>query len=147
LVDHVRALGYKITLPKAVLFSFMLLLFFWVAPVNEFNPLQSQNFESLTIAFFLGVAGFVLLVEGLASMPETKRGTSKIGALVLILLGLIAFVFSFIAITNGYDILRDSTELRFMTTLLFGLVTILLFITLIPEVLHRQSFVSRLRNF
>lgn len=147
MVDHVKALGYKITLPKAVLFAFTLLLFFWVAPVNEFNVLQSVSFESLTIAFFLGVSGFVLLIEGLASMPETKRGTSKIGAFILILLGFIAFAFSFIAISNGYDILRDSAELRFMTTLLFGITSILLFITLIPEIFSRQSFVARLRNF
>ena len=147
MVDHVRALGYKITLPKAVLFAFVLLLFFWVAPVDEFNILRTISFESLTITFFLGVAGFVLLVEGLASMPETKRGTSKAGAYILIGLGLIAFVFSVMVMVNGYDILRDSTELRLITTFLFGAVAILAFITLIPEVVHRQSFVARLRNF
>ena len=147
MVDHVKALGYKITLPKAVLFAFITLLFFWVAPISEFNILQSQNFEAMTIAFWLGVGGFVLLIEGLASMPETKRGTSKAGAYILIGLGFIAFIFSVIVMVNGYDILRDSQELRLITTFLFGAVAILAFITLIPEVVHRESFVTKLRNF
>lgn len=147
MVDHVKALGYKITLPKAVLFAFITLLFFWVAPIDSLNFLQEQNFESMTIAFWLGVGGFVLLVEGLASMPETKRGTSKAGAIILIGLGFIAFIFSIVVMINGYDVLRDSAELRLITTFLFGAVAILAFITLIPEVIHRESFVSRLRNF
>jgi len=147
LVDHAKALGYKITLPKAVLFSFILLLFFWIAPISELNFLQSQNFEAMTIAFWLGVGGFVLFVEGVASMPETNRGTSKAGAYILIALGLIAFVFSLTVMIYGYDVLRDSEELRLITTFLFGAVAILAFITLIPEVIHRESFVTRLRQY
>lgn len=146
-MDHVKALGYKITLPKAVLFAFITLLFFWVAPVSEFNILQAQNFEAMTIAFWLGVGGFALLIEGLASMPETKRGTSKVGAIILIGLGFISFIFSVVVMVNGFDVLRDSAELRLITTFLFGAVAILAFITLIPEVVHRESFVTRLRSF
>lgn len=146
MVDHVKALGYKITLPKAVVFTFTLLLFFYIAPIDSLNILRQISFEGLVIAFWLGVVGFGLFIEGLASIPETKRGTSKAGASILIGLGFTAFTFGAISMIAGYDILRDSAELRTITTILFGGASIVFFITLIPEVFSRQSFVARLRN-
>lgn len=146
MVDHVKALGYKITLPKAVVFAFTLLLFFWVAPVDEFNVLREISFESLFIGGWLIVAGLGLFIEGLASLPETKRGTSKVGASILIIVGFTAFTFSALALIGGVNILLDSVELRTITTILFGIASIVFFITLIPEVVSRKSFVARLRS-
>jgi len=146
MVDHVKALGYKITLPKAVIFAFTLLLFFWVAPIDEFNVLRSVSFESVFIGGWLIVAGLGLFIEGLASIPETKRGASKVGAMILIILGFTAFIFSALALIGGVDILYDSVELKTITSILFGVASIVFFITLIPEVVSRKSFVARLRN-
>lgn len=97
---------------------------------------------------WLGAIGFWFVIEGIASTPQANRGTSKVGAYLLMGIGFISFAFGAVSIVGGFDVLTGSPEIRMVTTILFGGASILFFVTIVPEIFSRESFVKSLaRNF
>lgn len=144
MVDHIKALGYKVTVPKIGIFVFTALLFFWIAPIDQINLLRQMDFESLTFGFWFVLVGLLFFVEGLLSLPETRKATSKAGASILIGLGFIAFAFGALSLIAGVDIVKGSTELSTISSIILGGASILLFVALIPEIFNRKSWVVQL---
>ncbi len=146
MVDHVKALGYKITFPKILMtaFGFYLVLHIGGIVINELSFIQTVEFESTVLAIWLGVGGIWLIIEGIASTPDAKRGTSKVAVYIILGLGLIAFTLSFTVFFAGVDLLQDTSELAWLSFGVLLLIVILWFGHLLPELHSRKSFVRAL---
>lgn len=146
MVDHIKALGYKVTFFKAVVFFFGLLFFLWLLPVDELNILRDADFESIVIGSWLLISGSWFVIEGMASTPEAKKGTSKAGLFALLALGFIGFTFGVGSIVFGIDLIKDNLEIRYATLIVLGGSTGLFFVTMFPEVFKRTSFIKALNG-
>jgi len=144
LVSRAKVIALRVIFPYITLFTFTLLLFFWVAPVPQFNILRSVSFESIVIAFWLGVVGGTFIIQGILSIPEMKKSASKAGGITLMAFGIVSFIFSFITTVAGVDVLLDSRELRLTTTILFFGGTVLFLASLIPLIISGKSLVKEL---
>lgn len=141
LVNRETVKDLKKTIPLASVTLFTLLLFFWIVPIPAFNVLQSESFESIVFSFWLIVVGLVFITLGILSLPEMKNTASRIGGFFLIAFGLISFLFSIIAITQGFDVLRGDDNLRFFTTILFGGGAIILLADLVPRLITGKGLI------
>lgn len=141
MVNRQTVKDLKKTIPLGTITLFTLLLFFWIAPIPAFNVLQSQSFESLVFTFWLFVVALVFLTLGILSLPEMKNTASRLGGFFLIGFGLIALLFSVITLMQGFDILRDDTNLRFLTTILFGGGAIILLADLVPRIITGKGLI------
>lgn len=141
MVNRQTVKDLKKTIPLATVTLFTLLLFFWIVPIPAFNVLQSVSFESLVFTFWLFVVALVFLTLGILSLPEMKNTASRIGGFFLIAFGLVALLFSAITLMQGFDILRDDPNLRFLTTILFGGGAIILLADLVPRIITGKGLI------
>lgn len=144
MVDHVKLFGYKITLPKALVFGFTVFLFLWIANITQLDVLRTLDFESIVLGYWLIGIGLALVIEGLLSIPDAKRGRSKVGGVVIIAFGFVAFIFASMSIVGGVDLVTGTDDARLITTVLLLGGSVVFFLTLLPELIHRKSFVKAL---
>lgn len=144
MVSRSKIIALRIILPYITLFSFTLLLFFWVAPVPQFNILRAVSFESIVISFWLIIVGIVFITQGILSIPVMKKTASRAGGITLMAFGIISMIFGIITIIAGVDTLLDSRELRLITTILFFGGSVLFLASLIPLIITGKSLVKEL---
>ena len=130
--DSARKLRSVLPLGAVTLFS--LLLFFWIAPFDDLNPLRTVSFTGLVFVFWLAFIGLVLITLGILALPEMKNFPARFAGAFFIGFGLIALVFAVIVMIDGnINTLMDDNNLRFITTLLFGVASVILLADLIPR--------------
>ncbi len=130
--DSARKLRSVLPLGAVTLFS--LLLFFWIAPFDDLNPLRTVSFTGLVFVFWLAFIGLVLITLGVLALPEMKNFPARFAGAFFIGFGLIALVFAVIVMIDGnINTLMDDNNLRFITTLLFGVASVILLADLIPR--------------
>lgn len=144
MVSRAKVIALRVILPYITLFSFTLLLFFWVAPVPQFNVLRNMSFESIVISFWLGVVGGTFIIQGILSIPVMKKSASRAGGFTLMGFGIVAVIFSIITSIAGVDVLYNSRELRLVTTILFFGGSMLFLASLIPLLITGRSLVKEL---
>lgn len=144
MVDHVKLFGYKVSLAKALVLGFSVFLFFWVANISQFNILRTLDFESIVIGYWLIGIGLALVIEGLLSIPDAKRGRSKVGGILIISFGFVAFAFASMSLIGGVDMITEGSEARLITTVLLFAGSVIFLITLLPELINRKTFVKAL---
>jgi len=130
--DSARKLRSVLPLGAVTLFS--LLLFFWIAPFDDLNPLRTVSFTGLVFVFWLAFIGLVLITLGILALPEMKNFPARFAGAFFIGFGLVALVFAVIVMIDGnINTLMDDNNLRFITTLLFGVASVILLADLIPR--------------
>jgi len=130
--DSARKLRSVLPLGAVTLFS--LLLFFWIAPFDDINPLRTVSFTGLVFVFWLAFIGLVLITLGILALPEMKNFPARFAGAFFIGFGLVALVFAVIVMIDGnISTLMDDDNLRFITTLLFGVASVILLADLIPR--------------
>lgn len=121
-------------LPLGAVTLFSLLLFFWIAPFDDINPLRTVTFTGLVFVFWLAFIGLVLITLGILALPEMKNFPARFAGAFFIGFGLVALVFAVIVMIDGnINTLVDNNNLRFITALLFGVASVILLADLIPR--------------
>lgn len=147
MVNHVKLLGWKITMPKLVLLAFGIFLLFWIAPFDGVKIYHAGvSFESSVMAIWFTIAGFWNLIEGLASIPEAKRGVSRTGASLVIGIGIFAMVLALTFFFGGQDLIYGSDALSWSAFIVLALTVGMWFAHAWPEIKDRTSFVKALNG-
>jgi hypothetical protein len=125
----------RTVLPLGAVTLFSLLLFFWIAPIDDINPLRAVEFTGLVFVFWLIFVGLLLISIGILSMPEMQNTPARIAGFLFIAFGLIALVFAIVTMIDGnITTIMNDANLRFFTTILFGLTSVILLVDLIPRI-------------
>ncbi len=146
MVDHVKILGAKIILPKAVMAVFGLFLFFWILrfQVGAFSGIDQIPFENWVIMIWLTVAGLWNLFEGFGTLPTAKSGASKSAGYFMIGVGIVAITMGMVAFFAGADTLFSTPELAWLTGIVLVIAVLQWFGHTIQEARHQKSFVRSL---
>ena len=130
-----EATALRSVLPLGAVTLFSLLLFFWIAPFDDLNPLRTVSFTGLVFVFWLAFIGLVLITLGVLALPEMKNFPARFAGAFFIGFGLIALVFAVIVMIDGnINAILNDANLRFFATILFGITSIILLVELIPRI-------------
>ena len=125
----------RTVLPLGAVTLFTLLLLFWIAPIDEINPLRTLNFEGVVFVFWLVFVGLLLISIGILAMPEMKNAPARIAGFLFIIFGLVAFIFAVVIMLDGnINAITADPNVRFFATILFAVTSIILLVDLIPRI-------------
>ncbi len=137
----------RTVLPLGAVTLFSLLLLFWIAPIDDINPLRSVTFEGLVFVFWLIFVGLLLLSIGILALPEMENAPARIAGFFFIVFGLIAFIFAVIIMVDGnINAILNDANLRFFATILFGITSIILLIDLVPRIGIGKGIIETVNN-
>jgi len=130
-------------LPLGAVTLFSLFLFFWIAPIDQLNALRNVDFTSIVFVFWLAFVGLVLITLGVLALPEMGNTPARIAGIFFIGLGLVALVFAVLIMIDGnISAIMSDQNLRFITALLFGVVSIVLLADLIPRIVTGKGIIE-----
>jgi len=137
----------RTVLPLGAVTLFTLLLFLWIAPIDDINPLRDVTFTGLVFVFWLIFVGLLLLTIGILALPEMKNAPARIAGFFFIGFGLVAFVFAVIIMMDGnINAVMDDPNLRLFITFLFAVASIVLLVDLIPRIGIGKGIVETISN-
>lgn len=144
---QIGATKLRTVLPLGAVTLFSLLLFLWIAPIDDINPLRSVTFTGIVFVFWLIFVGLLLISVGILAMPEMKNAPARIAGFLFIAFGLIAFVFAIIIMMDGdINAIVDDPNVRFFATILFAITSIILLVELIPRIGIGKGIVETISN-
>jgi len=143
MVDHVKALGAKIILPKAGLAVFGLFLFLWTLPFEATLIIRNIPFQDWVFMIWLSIVGTWNILEGISSMPDAKSGNARGAGYLMIGIGVLALILGIVALAVGSEILL-STELAWLVVIVIFVAVVQWFVHVGKETYHQKSFVKTL---
>ncbi len=137
----------RTVLPLGTVTLFSLLLFLWIAPIDDINPLRTVGFTGLVFVFWLIFVGLLLISIGILAMPEMENAPARIAGFLFIAFGLIAFIFAVVTMIDGnINAIMNDSNLRFFVTILFGITSVILLVDLIPRIGIGKGIVETVNN-
>ena len=148
MVDHIKAVGRKLTFVKAIpaLVTAIFFLWFLSNQLPQLEFLRSVPFENFFGGIWFAIIGSGFVLEGMVGLPDTKKVASKFGAFFVIGMGVAMLLLSSTVFIDGTNIIDGSLELSVLTTFLLGMGSILFFMMIYSELAHRESFINVLRH-
>ncbi len=148
MVDHIKAVGRKLTFVKAIPTIVTSLFFMWFLSnqVPQLEFLRAIPFENFFGGIWMALIGSGFLLEGMAGLPEVKKVGSKFGAFFVISMGIAMLFLSSTVFIDGTNIIDGEPILSWATTILLGIGTIMFFMMIYSELVHRKSFIALLRS-
>ena len=138
-----EATQLRAILPLGAVTLFSLFLFFWIAPIDQLNALRNVDFTSIVFVFWLAFVGLVLISLGILALPEMGNTPARIAGIFFIGLGLVALIFAVLIMIDGnVSAVMADQNLRFITALLFGVVSIVLLADLLPRIITGKGIVE-----
>ncbi len=141
----------NILLDKSILFRavplvFTVLFFVQIAPIPQLQFIHNAEPIVLWSSTLLFIVGLVFIVEFFRNLPDTgNHNGAKTGAYMFLVMGLIAFGFGFADIAGIYDPFSNNNDtLNLLLSLLLGLSSIILYISLHPSIFHRKRTLAQL---
>lgn len=146
MVDHVKALGRKLTYPKAVLTGYTLLFFLYFLPFPEVQFIKQIPFENLFGGSWFLIIGGAFFLEGMIGLPDMKKGTSRYSAYIVIGLGIIAVLVGASVMIEGITVFNNVQYAEFLAPIVLGMASLLFFSMMYSELAHRKSFLHLVQS-
>lgn len=140
MVDHVKALGRKLTYPKLVVFGYTLLFFLYFLPIPEVSFIKQIPFENLFGASWFFIIGGAFVLEAMLAMSDMKKDAGKFTSYLVLGFGVLAVIFGGFIASEGIDVFADNEIISVFVSLVLGLASIFFFAMVYSELFHRKSF-------
>lgn len=140
MVDHVKAIGRKITFPKLAVFGYTLLFFLYFIPISELQIIRQIPFENLFGASWVFIIGAMFIVEGSISFSDLKKGGARFAGYMVIGIGVIAVILGGFIASEGINVFSGNEMVQWLFAGILGLSTALFFSMVSSELIHRKSF-------
>ena len=146
MVDTTKALGRKLTYPKAVMTGYTLLFFLYFLPFPEVQFVKQIPFENLFGGSWFLIIGGAFFLEGMLGLPDMKKGKSKFSAYIVIGLGIISVIIGASVFIEGITVFDHVQYVEFLAPIVLGMASILFFSMMYSEIVHRKSFLHLIHS-
>lgn len=148
MVDHVKALGRKLTFPKLAMFGYTLLMMLWFmsSQFPELEVIRQINFENLFGSSWFFIIGGAFILESMLAFSDLKKGSAKIAGYMVLGVGIIAVIFGGMIFFEGVNVFNGNEVTQWIAVFVLGMGSILFFTMVSSEIFKRKSFLHLVQS-